>query len=101
MPAKRANDVVHHPVEWRGVTLTQWLGTTRTASLRGGNPRDNQPSLQLTVKFLEGVPITYDATVSMGQVSCSVYSFADAHSALDEAADRIHRLDQWFTDNKE
>jgi hypothetical protein len=101
MPSKRANDVKHPPVEWRGVTLTQWYATSNTAHLRGGNPRDNDPDLRLSVKYLKGIPDTYDATVSLGQVTCSVFRFAKPDWALDEVAERVQRLAHWLTINKE
>lgn len=92
MPSKRVGDVQHPPVIWRGITVTQWFGTGRTAALRGGDFKYNEPRIDLAVKYLKGTPVVYDATISMAAVTCTVYGFDKPKDALDEAAERIQRL---------
>jgi hypothetical protein len=88
----RAGDAAHDPVEWRGITLKQWFGSKRKASLDGGDIKKNEPSLRLTVTYLKGTPQTYDARIYMNQVECCVYGFDNPHAALNEANDRIQQL---------
>ena len=92
MPTKRIGDVKHPPIKWKNITIQQWFGTGRTAALRGGDTKSNEPTLEVTVKYLNGEPVCYDAIIRMGQVICQVYGFDSPHDALDEANDRIQRL---------
>jgi hypothetical protein len=88
-----AGDMVHEPVTWHGFTLKQWYGTKRTAALQAGSViTPNEPRLRLAVKYLKGKPASYDATISMNAVECTVYNFDNPKSALDEANACIQRL---------
>lgn len=100
MTTLRAGDMQHDPVEWRGFKLLQWFGNSRTAALQSDSSIINGPRLRLSVKYLKGKPTSYDATISMSNVTCEVYDFGDPSTALDEASERIQRLAKALTSER-